>query len=68
MTFQNEATSPWTYYVRGAAGRRGTIAVALPLEPVGREYGRIAQVFKDYVLTEATAQAASPRWNRSRST
>src|SRR5687767_6321145 len=60
-TFHNGGTTPIDYQVPwcgDAASAR--VSVALPLEPVGKRWAGIAQVFKDYVLTEAYGPGGVP--------
>ena len=60
-TFQNDSDEPMDYYVPWCGGAaEGRVAVALPLEPVGKRWTGIAQVFKDYVLTEAYGPGGVP--------
>jgi hypothetical protein len=60
-TFHNGGTDPIDYAVPwcgGAASAR--VSVGLPQEPVGKRWSGIAQVFKDYVLTEAYGPGGVP--------
>ena len=59
--FQNDSDEAMDYYVPWCGGAaEGRVTVALPLEPVGKRWTGIAQVFKDYVLTEAYGPGGVP--------
>ncbi len=60
-TFHNGGTEPIDYSVPWCGGAASVrVSAALPLEPVGKQWAGIAQVFKDYVLTEAYGPGGVP--------
>jgi hypothetical protein len=60
-TFQNGTAEPTEYLVPWCGGAASiTMSVALPLEPEGKTWDGIAQVFKNYALNEGFGPGGVP--------
>ena len=60
-TFQNGTAEPTEYLVPWCGGAASiTMSVALPLEPKGKTWDGIAQVFKEYALNEGSGPGGVP--------
>jgi hypothetical protein len=60
-TFQNGTAEPTEYLVPWCGGAASiTMSVALPLEPEGKTWDGIAQVFKNYALNEGLGPGGVP--------
>lgn len=61
VTFRNDGAVPIDYSVPWCGGAASiALSVALPQAPAGKRWTGIAQVFKDYVLTEAYGPGGVP--------